>query len=506
MTVDSGAGLLVIDASRPERTAYTVESVAEAASLCRSNDLTGVLLALAGDEVRPAAVTAMAALLEGSDVVYADEDWLDAAGRRVRPYHKPRWSPDRLRSQMYLTGVVGYRTESWPGSTVPDIDPALSLHEQLYALALWATDRTERVSHLPVVACHRRIHPAYGTGLLPHLERSFAKAGMQAQPTIDTASGVVTWQPTKANPSMASIVIPTGGSGRVVGGRRLLLVDNAVRSIIGRSSLGRFTQGVYEIIIVIDRDTDPGLAADLVAIDPARVRFVRDDRPFNFAAAVNLGASKADGEVIILLNDDTEIVTPNWIERLSCLALADGVGAVGVRLDYGDGRLQHAGVTGRHGSADHRYRGYPIDATGHGDELLLTHNVLAVTAACLAVSREHWTAFGGMDEAFPLNYNDLDLCLRFYQAGLRNVQDNRTVLNHLETSSRVAGSESWEDERMRSRWSHYLHDDPYDNPCLVPIGFSGVAAPGALNRLREHTGWEPNPRFGPRGDRLRFPA
>ena len=117
MTVDSGACLLVIDASRPERTAYTVESVAEAASLCRSNDLTGVLLALADDEVRPAAVTAMAALLEGSDVVYADEDWLDAAGRRVRPYHKPRWSPDRQRgccwesswSLRHATPVLGPR-------------------------------------------------------------------------------------------------------------------------------------------------------------------------------------------------------------------------------------------------------------------------------------------------------------------------------------------------------------------------------------------------------------
>lgn len=460
-----------------------------------------VLLSIEGDELRAGALAPMGQALAEADVVYADEDWLTADGKRTLPFHKPCWSPDRLRAQPYLTGLVGYRLQALSNI---DIDPALNPHEQLYALALSVTDETPHVAHLPAVACHRRNPGRYGAGVLPYLHRSFARAGMAVRAAIDGGSGIVTWQPSAASPPATSIIIPTGLGRRVIGGQDLVLAENAIRSVLARSSAGRLSRSSYEIIVVLDRSTDLGAAQSLVALDPSRITLVQDTRPFNFAAANNLGVAHAAGEVLILLNDDTEVITPDWIERLATLATARGAGAVGVRLDYGDGRIQHAGITGRHGMADHRYRGYPEATRGHGDELLLTHNVLAVTAACLAVSKANWDAMGGMDEGFPLNYNDLDLCLRLQETGLRTVQDNRTVLNHLETSSRTSGSEAWEDDLLRARWDHYLRNDPYDNPCLLLHLFASIAPPAALNRLRELTE-DPQPvRFAPGHQPLRF--
>ncbi len=459
-----------------------------------------MLLSVEGDEVRTDALATMGHALQTADVVYADEDWLTANSARERPFHKPCWSPDRLRSQPYLSGVVGYRVLSLQGI---DIDPSLSPNEQLYALSLSVTEETSAVAHLPAIACHRRVPGRLSAGVLPYVQRSFAKAGMMVRAAIGTDTNTVTWQPAAADPPTTSIIIPTGLGRRVIGGQELVLVEHALRSVLERSSAGRLSRSSYEIVLVVDATTDLDAARSIAALDPTRIKVVQDTRPFNFAAAVNLGAQHATGEVLILLNDDTEVVTPDWIERLVTLATARGVGAVGVRLDYGDGRIQHAGITGRHGMADHRYRGYPAPTSGYVGELGLTHNVLAATAACLAVSKANWDALGGMDEAFPLNYNDLDLCLRMQDAGLRIVQDNHTILKHLESSSRTSGSEAWEDELLRSRWDSYLRNDPYDSPCLLLHLFASVGPPPALNRLRELTEESPPVRFAPGHQPLR---
>lgn len=492
--------IVVRDGGAPLAPPTVAASVRDALAAARHQAMRTVLLSVEGDPVRTDALDTMGRALDAADVVYADEDWLTAEGTRTRPFHKPCWSPDRLRSQPYLSGVVGYRMQSLHDI---DVDPSLSADEQLYALALSVTDETSNVAHLPAIACHRRIPGRLSVGVLPYVQRSFARAGMMVRTTIEADTGLVTWQPAAGDPPPASIIIPTGLGRRVIGGRELVLVENALHSVLENSSAGRLSRSSYEIVVVVDRTTDLEVARSLAALDPSRVKIVRDDRPFNFAAAVNLGADNATGEVLILLNDDTEVITPDWIERLTTLATARGVGAVGVRLDYGDGRIQHAGVTGRHGMADHRYRGYPGATTGYGDELRLTHNVLAVTAACLAVSRPNWDTMGGLDEDFPLNYNDLDLCLRLQEAGLRTVQDNRTVLRHLESSSRTSGSEPWEDALLRSRWEDRLRDDPYDSPCLLLHRFASIAPPPALNRLRELTEDSPPVRFAPGHQPLR---
>ena len=215
---------------------------------------------------------------------------------------------------------------------------------------------------------------------------------------------------------------------------------------------------------------------------------VKDERPFNFAAACNLGVEASHGTVLVLLNDDTEVVTPDWIERLVAFVQLDHVGAVGVKLFYGDGRIQHAGVSTRDTGPDHLYHGYPGNDPGHGDWLRVPVDAFAATGACLAVTRQKWDAVGGMDERFPLNYNDIDLCLRLTERGWSTVVDNQTELLHLETSSRKAGSENWEVEGFRDRWRGWIRDDPYDNPNLVTIGLEQIPNPPALTALMEYRG------------------
>jgi GT2 family glycosyltransferase len=191
---------------------------------------------------------------------------------------------------------------------------------------------------------------------------------------------------------------------------------------------------------------------------------VREDRPFNFAQACNLGAVRSRGEVLVFLNDDTEIIQPDWLERLVMYATRPDVGAVGAKLLYGDRRIQHAGTWARHGNPHHRYVGYRWDHPGYLAALTTAQNCLAVTAACLAVERSKFADVGGFATRFPLAYNDVDLCLKLSRSGYRTVVDCATTVIHHESSSRDPSVADWEFDLLRDRWGPVLDNDPYDNP------------------------------------------
>jgi GT2 family glycosyltransferase len=191
---------------------------------------------------------------------------------------------------------------------------------------------------------------------------------------------------------------------------------------------------------------------------------VADDRPFNFAKACNLGAVRAGGEVLVFLNDDTEIIQPEWLERLVMYATRPDVGAVGAKLLYGDRRVQHAGTWSRHGHPHHRYVGFGHDHPGYLAALTASQNCLAVTAACLAVERSKFEEVGGFAALFPLAYNDVDLCLKLSRSGYRTVVDCATRVVHHESSSRDPLVAGWELDQLRRRWAPILDNDPYDNP------------------------------------------
>ncbi len=221
-----------------------------------------------------------------------------------------------------------------------------------------------------------------------HCER----IGLQARVERDeTLPGVYHLQPALTREPKVSIVIPTNGQRREVRYQQVTLVEHCVRSIVETS-----TYADYEIVCVVDASTETALLSALTAIAGDRLRLVPYDREFNFSAKINLGAAHREGELLLLLNDDMEVVTPDWIERLVMYAQHPGIGAVGARLLWEDGRLQHAGVLFENGGLPgHIYRGFGGKFKGYANNTDVAQNYLAVTGACLMTPAAAFAEVGG---------------------------------------------------------------------------------------------------------------
>jgi GT2 family glycosyltransferase len=260
-----------------------------------------------------------------------------------------------------------------------------------------------------------------------------------------------------------SVVVPSiGTSGHVRGGERVFVVE-AVRSV-----LATVPSGVdLEVVVVSGREMPGEVEAQLVDLGGATgsVRCIDYDAPFNFSATVNLGAAHARGEFLLLLNDDTEVVAPGWLERMLDAAADPTVGAVGAKLLFEDGTLQHAGHTYRT-SLDHVGFGLPADAPGRTGLLRHRREVAGVTAACLLTPMRVFDLVGGFCTRFPGNYNDVDYCLKVRASGHRCVYEPDAVLWHFESRSRVAGIRPEEVELIQRRWLSDLVDDPF-TPVVV---------------------------------------
>jgi GT2 family glycosyltransferase len=423
----------------------------------------------AGDRLDPGALEqVLAATTEEVDFVYTDEDELTADGSTRSPRLKPDWSPDRLRAYPYTGRLAAFRrtTLEEAGGIRPELALALD-----HDVALRVGERARRVEHVPEVLYHRRrpytgITPARAPAaalraVAEHLER----VGFPAEAEHDPERpDLVRLRPAAATQPPVSIVIPTGGHRRMVHGQQLNLVANCVGSILRRS-----TYPDYEIVCVVDDATDEVARDELVAAGRDRLRLVPYREPFNFARKINTGALHSRSDYLILLNDDTEVITPEWIESLLMFARDPGVGAVGAKLRFADGRLQHVGVVAVDGNPGHPYYGFPGDFDGHMDNARTPTNCIAVTAACLMTRRDAFSEVGGLSLEFPLNYNDVDYCLKLLHSGYRNVFDPYAELFHFETSSRATGSVSDQElQALRDRWGRVLRRDPYYNP-----GFGG---------------------------------
>ncbi len=456
------------------------------------------------DTLDPSAIQALHEVIAAqpdTDVIYTDEDKLDLDGRRVVPFHKPGWSPERLRSQMYIGHLAAYRT-----SLVRDIGclRAEFNGSQDHDLALRATEQARRIVHIPRVLYHWRMSET-STAFDPSTKDWAFEAGVRAvQSQLDRLGmlatavrdhdrvGVVSVNPRLDRYPLVSVVVLTGGTSRIASGRDMVLVENCVASVVAMSSYPN-----YEIVVVLDRFAPDALGDRLLALGQGHVRLLRDTEEFSFAGANNKAVRGAAGDLLIFLNDDTEVITPDWIERFVLYLLQPDVGAVGCCLEYPDGTIQHAGVASREGGPGHRSVGMLRDETGEFQALGLTLNALAVTGACLGVAREKFEAVGGFTLLFPLSFNDVDLCLKLVSQGWRTVLDNRTRIVHFESSSREPAVKSWEHLLLLERWWHLLNDDPWDNGNLVGYRVDEIPPPTALTRLRELTGQSFAPRSWP---------
>ena len=273
-------------------------------------------------------------------------------------------------------------------------------------------------------------------------------------------------------------------------------------NLLGPCLEGLFRRTDYpalEVIVVDNGSTEPSLHELLArwSADP-RLRVLLNGGPFNFALLNNQAAAKAQGEILVLLNNDTEVLHPEWLGEMVSLAVRPEIGAVGAKLFFPSGRIQHAGVIlGPRGVAGHDYLFAKGMEEGQQDDLLLVRQVSAVTGACLAVSREKYLAVGGMDEEnFRVAYNDVDFCLKLGAAGLRNVFTPHARLRHHEGASRGSDFSGerfalWEAERdaMRKKWGGALDDDPFFSPLL---SFSKPArTPAEPPRTYQNKEWLP---------------
>ena len=252
--------------------------------------------------------------------------------------------------------------------------------------------------------------------------------------------------------SLVSAIVPSIGAGGLVGGERRTFVVESVRSVLATANVD------IEVIVVAGREMPPSVADELAQLG-TQVRLVDYAAVFNFSAVVNLGAAHATGEYLLLLNDDTEVISRDWL-ALMVDACAPGVGAVGAKLLFEDGTLQHAGHTYRT-SLDHVAFGLPGDSAGRNGVLTRRREVAGVTAACMLTPLAVFDAVGGFTVLLPGNYNDVDYCMKLRMAGWSIVYEPAAALYHFESQSRVAGIKPEEIELIQRRWMTHLVADPY---------------------------------------------
>lgn len=426
------------------------------------------------DELHPDALAHVHEALLGNpeaDYVYTDEDKIDERGHHSGPFFKPDWSPERMRTQMYTCHLSVLRRSLV--EEVGGFDPEFE-GSQDWDLVLKVTERARAVLHVPRVLYHWRMLATSAAGggeaakpwafeagkraVQAHCERTGVQARVERDPDDP---GVYHLRPELERRPLVSIVIPTNGKVREIRYRPEVLVEHCVRSVVERSTYDNF-----EIVVVYDEPTPPHVLEALREIAGERLVLVPFERPFSFSAKINAGAVRARGEHLLLLNDDIEVVTPEWLERMVMYASIPGVGAVGGRLLWEDGRLQHVGIEFEHGLPGHLAYGFDGEHPGYANAVRIARNCLAVTGACLMTPRESFERVGGLSTLLPVNYNDIDYCLKLHSAGERIVYDPDLVLYHFESSTRTTEVEDWEKGLLLGRWGSVTAADPYSNPNL----------------------------------------
>jgi len=415
-------------------------------------------------------------LASEADLVYSDEDEIDSEGRRSGPFFKPDFSPERLRSEPY-TGRLSFLRRSLL-EEVGGFSASLGSAAE-WDIALRVSERARAVLHVPKLLYHRRAgevesDPASSSANVQAVQAHCERIGLSARAEADPRRpGGCRLRPALAATPLVSIVIPTCGQSRAIRGEATVLVHHCVRSILATSTYPEF-----EIVCVADEETDPAMLEELRALGGKRLRVVAYDQPFNFSAKVNLGAAHSGGEHLLFLNDDMEVITPDWIERMVMYSGHPGIGAVGAQLRWEDERIQHAGIVLEKGLPGHIYYGAGGELSGYARNVLVTQNYLAVTGACLMTPRDVFERVGGFPVELPVNYNDIYYCLAVQEQGARVVYDADTVLYHFESSSRDTKVNDWEKSMLLERWHSVIGADPYSNPGLR----YGEPRPGLLRR------------------------
>ncbi len=403
------------------------------------------------------------------NVLYGDEDLLDQ-GMRKDPWWKPDWSPDSFRSMDYL-GLVAIRKSCLTEEELKTFTGGACSSQGFYQ---WLEQRGE----IPY-PIHRMVYHVR-PGEWETMEKNIRHV---SYPLGDVGISVII--PSKDNPEVLQRCLESIKEKEQSLPVEILVVDNG--------SCGE------NVAKVKKAGEDTGLP----------FQYIYRPEPFNFSHMCNLGAEAATNEVLLFLNDDTELETKNGLGILAAQALQKGCGAVGAKLLYpGDEeRIQHCNVTNTRIGPVHKLQGMKDDRSHYHGRNRADQNALAVTGACLAISREHFHQMGGFCEKLPIAYNDIDLCFSLYEAGLLQVVRNDVVLLHFESFTR--GSDDAPDKRRRLRGEmaklYERHPalkgrDPFYNEALVQLRYESDYVPatdcdyekeGISSRMEEIRGFKP---------------
>jgi glycosyltransferase involved in cell wall biosynthesis len=440
------------------------------------------------DEIRPHALACVALEINAhpdADLIYSDEDKIDENGDRYDHYFKPDWNPDLFNVQNYISHLGVYRT-----LLVREVGGFRVGYEgsQDWDLAMRVIERSaaDRIRHIPKVLYHWRSIPgstalvigakSYATNAAEKvITEHFARIGVEATITPTKGSYWRVHYPVPDPAPRVTLIIPTRN--------RLNFLKPCVESLLTKTTYANFD------ILVVDNDSnEEDTLAYLEELNTtARCRVVKCPGEFNYSAINNYGVSQTDAPIIGLLNNDLEVINPDWLDEMVSHALRPEIGCVGAKLYYPDDRIQHAGVIlGIGGVAAHAWQTHPRGAAGQAHRNLLQQNLSAVTAACLVIRREVFLEVGGLNgDQLKVAFNDVDFCLKVRAAGYRNFWTPYAELYHHESASR--GREDTLEKRdrfrgeveyMRATWSEVLDNDPaYNSNLTLTINDFTLALP-----------------------------
>lgn len=406
------------------------------------------------------------------DLIYSDEDKIRADGSLAGPHFKPDWNEELFLTQNYINHLGVYRTsilraiggfrKGFEGSQDHDL-----------ALRFIARSDSSRIRHIPKILYHWRAY--HGSGSFS--DRALARAIDARQRAVreylavrePTTTVSVIRGPYGCNrvirelPSpipLVSLVIPTRD--------RVELLQKCIGSIFDKTAYPRL-----EVLIVDNDSTDDETLSYFNEVTQAYpVRVLKYHGPFNYSAINNFAVAHAEGSVVGLVNNDVEVIAIEWLREMVAYAVLPHIGAVGARLLYSNGLVQHAGVVlGVGGIANHAHHGYPGTDSGYQARLQLPQYVSAVTGACLIVEKDKYLAVGGLDEVnLKVAYNDVDFCLKLEEKGFQTVFTPYATLFHHESASRGSDTSpqkiarlEQESEFMREKWGKVLERDKYYN-------------------------------------------
>jgi len=432
------------------------------------------------DVLAPTALAELAAAVTAGDdvdVVYSDEDKLDELGKRFEPHFKPDWDPDLLLTYPYLGHVTAVRRELLEriGGFRPEFDGS-----QDYDVMLRATEQARRIAHIPKVLYHWRVvagSAAGDTDAKPWahqasrrvVEDAVARRGLDATVETGPFPGAYHVRRKVRGAPTVSVIIPFRDQAALTASC-LESLDATARSAI------------TEVVLIDNASTEPETRAlrRLIAERPA-TRLIDYPGAFNWAAINNLAAASCRSDLLLFLNNDIEATSPGWVSAMAELAQDPAIGAVGARLLYPDGGLQHAGVVlGLGGVASHLFAGMPDGTVGYYWWDRIVRGYSAVTAACMMVRRQVFEEVGGFDETFAVAFNDVDFCIRLSRAGYRNVYTPHAELTHYESVSRGLSGYGHDYQEFLARWADLLRaGDPSYNPNLSRTNpWCALRAPG----------------------------